>query len=75
MREKVSQVEYDEEEHHLVRPYNSSNVSKRLDLNDLLKRAKDQEKNDRKLNLLISKRVLSLYFFFIKENKEFLKRF
>ena len=53
MREKVSQVEYDEEEHHLVRPYNSSNVSKRLDLNDLLKRAKDQEKNDRKLNLLI----------------------
>ena len=26
---------------------------KRLDLNDLLKRAKDQEKNDRKLNLLI----------------------
>ena len=53
MRELVSQVEYDEEEHHLVRPYNSSNVSKRLDLNDLLKRAKDQEKNDRKLNLLI----------------------
>jgi len=26
---------------------------KRLDLNDLLKRAKDQEKNDKKLNLLI----------------------
>ena len=28
-------------------------LKKRLDVNDLLKRAKDQEKNDKKLNLLI----------------------
>ena len=53
MREKISQVEYDEEEYGLARPNNSSNVSKRLDLNDLIKRAKDQEKNDKKINLLI----------------------
>ena len=60
MREKVSQVEYDEEEHHLVRPYNSSNVSKRLDLNDLLNRVKTQRKNDRKQSIYIFFGVLTV---------------
>ena len=32
---------------------NTTNTSGRLDLNDLLKRAKDEEKNNNKTNLLI----------------------
>ena len=53
MREKISQARYREEQYHIGEPYDSSTLKKRLDLNDLLKRAKDQEKNDKKLNLLI----------------------
>ena len=53
MRERVVQVEYDEEQYHVGESQHSSTSKKRLDLNDLLKRAKDQEKNDKKLNLLI----------------------
>ena len=30
-------------------------LKKRLDVNDLLKRAKDQEKNDKKLNSIVEK--------------------
>ena len=53
MREKISQVGYREEQYHVGEPYDSSTLKKRLDLNDLLKRAKDQEKNDKKFNILI----------------------
>ena len=53
MREKISQVGYKEEQYHVSEPYDSSTLKKRLDLNDLLKRAKDQEKNDKKFNILI----------------------
>ena len=53
MREKISQVGYEEEQYRFVKPDDSSTLKKRLDLNDLLKRAKNQEKNDKKLNLLI----------------------
>ena len=50
MREKASQARFDEDRY----GYRSLEVpKKRLDLNDLLKRAKDQKKNDKKLNLLI----------------------
>ena len=52
MRDRASRVEYDEEQYHASDLLNSSS-KKRLDLNDLLKRAKDQEKNDKKHNLLI----------------------
>ena len=52
MRDRASRVENDEEQYHASDFLNSSS-KKRLDLNDLLKRAKDQEKNDKKLNLLI----------------------
>ena len=37
-------------------------VKRRLDLNDLLKRAKDQEKNDKKANLLILSGVVTVAF-------------
>ena len=53
MREKANQVGYEEEQYSFVKPDNSSTSKKRLDLNDLLKRAKDEEKNDKKFNLLI----------------------
>ena len=53
MRERASQVEYNEEKYRISESLNSSTSKKRLDLNDLLKRAKDQEKNDKKFNLLI----------------------
>ena len=53
MREKISQVGYREEKYRVGEPYDSSTLKKRLDLNDLLKRAKVQEKNDKRFNLLI----------------------
>ena len=53
MRERTGRVDYDEEQYHADELLHSSTSKKRLDLNDLLKRAKDQEKNDKKLNLLI----------------------
>ena len=50
MREKVSQAKFDEDRY----GYRSLEIpKKRLDLNDLLKRVKDEEKNDKKFNLLI----------------------
>ena len=53
MREKTNQVGYEEDQYHIGKSYDSSMSEKRLDLNDLLKRAKDREKNDKRLNLLI----------------------
>ena len=53
MREKVNQTGYEEEQYRIGKPDDSLISEKRLDLNVLLKRAKDQEKNDKKLNLII----------------------
>ena len=53
MRERAGRVDYDEKQYHAGELLHSSTSKKRLDLNDLLKRAKDQEKNDKKFNLLI----------------------
>ena len=53
MRERAGRVDYDEEQYHADELLHSSTSKKRLDLNDLLKRAKDQEKNDKKINILI----------------------
>ena len=50
MRENVSREESDVDKYGLRR---LEEVKKRLDLNDLLKRAKDQEKSDKKFNVLI----------------------
>ena len=65
MRKKISQVRYKEEQYHAGEPYDSSTLKKRLDLNDLLKRAKDQEKNDKKLNLLIYAGAASVIVVFV----------
>ena len=53
MRERTSQVEYNEDQYRDSESLSPSTLKKRLDLNDLLKRAKDQKKSDKKLNLLI----------------------
>ena len=65
MRERASQVEYNEEQYPSSESLNSSTSKKRLDLNDLLKRAKDQEKNDKRLNLLIYAGALSVIVAFV----------
>jgi len=65
MRERVSQVEYNEEQYPISESLNSSTSKKRLDLNDLLRRAKDQEKNDKKLNLLIYSGAVSVIAVFV----------
>ena len=65
MRERASQVEYDEEQYHVSELLHSSTSKKRLDLNDLLKRAKEQKKSDNKLNLLIYTGALSAVIVFV----------
>ena len=59
MRERASRTEYDEEQYHVSELLHPSTSKKRLDLNDLLKRAKEQKKSDKKLNLLIYTGALS----------------
>ena len=65
MRERASQVEYNEEKYRISESLNSSTSKKRLDLNDLLKRAKDQEKNNKKFNLLIYSGAASVIAVFV----------
>ena len=50
MKVKASRVKSDEDRY-VFKPLGKS--KKRLDLNDLLQRAKDEEKNDKRYNLLI----------------------
>ena len=64
MGDRANQVEYNNEQYHTSDLLNSSS-KKRLDLNDLLKRAKDQKKNDKKLNLLIYSGTASVIVVFI----------
>ena len=65
MREKIRQVGYEGEQYHAGERFDSSTLKKRLDLNDLLKRAKDQEKDDKKLNLLIYAGAASVIVVFV----------
>ena len=65
MRERASQAEYDKEQYHVGELLHSSSSKKRLDLNDLLKRAKEQKKSDNKLNLLIYTGALSAVIVFV----------
>ena len=65
MREKVNQIGYEEEQYRIGKPDDSLISEKRLDLNVLLKRAKDQEKNDKKINLLIYAGATSVIVVFV----------
>ena len=53
MREKVGQIKSDKEQYNFNLSLDEFASKKRLDLNDLLERAKNQKKNDRKHNFLI----------------------
>ena len=53
MREKANQIRYEEEQYRFGKPDDSSTSKKRLDLNDLLKRAKEVKKYDKKINYSI----------------------
>ena len=62
MRGKTGQVKTDEDQYGYA-PLDAR--KKRLDLNDLLKRAKNEEKNDKKYNLLIFSGAASVVLVFI----------
>ena len=53
MREKTSEVVRDNEQFNFNQVHGTSANKKRLDLNDLLMRAKVEKKKDKKYNLLI----------------------
>ena len=65
MREKANQVGYKEEQNYVGELHDSSTLKKRLDLNDLLKRAKVQKKYDKKINLLIYAGAASVIVVFV----------
>ena len=66
MRERVTQqVDYDEEQYNVKELLNSSKTKKRLDLNDLLQRAKIQEKSDKKINFLIYSGAIAVVAIFV----------
>ena len=62
MRENVSREEPYEDKYGYRR---LDEAGKRLDLNDLLKRAKDQEKSDKKFNILIYTGAASVIVLFV----------
>ena len=58
-------LEDEEEEHTSERPPETASITKRLDLNDLLKRIKDQRKNDKRTNFIILSSVVSVFLLFL----------
>ena len=65
MRERAGRDDYDEEQYHAGELLHSLTSKKRLNLNDILKRVKDQEKNDKKINLLIYSGTVSVIAVFV----------
>ena len=65
MRDRTTHVEYDEEQYNVKELLNSSKTKKRLDLNDLLQRAKNQEKSDKKINFLIYSGAIAVIAIFV----------
>tara|TARA_B100001123_G_scaffold227353_1_gene255850 strand:+ start:460 stop:756 length:297 start_codon:yes stop_codon:yes gene_type:complete len=58
---KVGQVNYDKEQYTYSDSAETESTKKaRLDLNDLLKRAKDQQRSDKKNNLVILSAVVAV---------------
>ena len=53
MRGRVAKVELTDKENRYQYIESAKSIKSRLDLNVLLKRAKDQKKNDKRTNLLI----------------------
>jgi len=59
MKDRARQAKYDEEQY-LASDFLKSSSNKRLDLNDLLQRAKDQKKSDKKINIIIYSGAVSV---------------
>ncbi len=62
MRGKIGEADSDKDQYGFSKIYkNDISIKSRLDLNDLLKRMKDQKKNDKKANMLILSGALGLF--------------
>ncbi len=60
MREKTGQIKSDEDQYGYRTIENNSVINRRLDVNDLLRRAKEEKKIDKKTNFLILSSTLGL---------------
>ena len=65
MSKKINQTYSDDDQCHISRSLNFSNFKKRLNLNDLLRRSKDEEKSEKKFNLLIYSYATSVVVVFL----------
>ena len=65
MRGKIKEMNVDEQPYSYVQRSRNTSEKSRLDLNDLLQRAKDQEKSEKKNNLLIVSGITSVAVLFI----------
>ena len=53
MSKKINKTYSDDDQYHVSRSLNFQNFKKRLNVSDLLRRAKEEEKSKKKFNLLI----------------------
>ena len=60
MRGKASQIKSDEDQYGYRTIENNSVINRRLNVNDLLRRAKEEKKIDKKTNFLILSSTLGL---------------
>ena len=60
MRDKAGQIKSDEDQYGYRTIENNSVINRRLDVNDLLRRAKEEKKIDKKTNFLILSFTLGL---------------
>jgi len=60
MRGKASQIKSDEDQYGYRTIENNSIINRRLNVNDLLRRAKEEKKIDKKTNFLILSSTLGL---------------
>ena len=60
MRGKTSQIKSDEDQYGYRTIENNSIINRRLNVNDLLRRAKEEKKIDKKTNFLILSSTLGL---------------
>ena len=53
MKTKLSQISNNEDRYGYSTPFDSSKTKRRIDLNDLLQRVKEEKNKDKKTNLII----------------------
>ena len=65
MSKKINKTYSDDDQYHVSRSLNFQNSKKRLNLSDLLRRAKEEEKSKKKFNLLIYSYATSVVVVFL----------